>query len=37
VVRRAAAQNYRLSAVVSGIVTSHAFRMQAVRGAGAEP
>jgi mono/diheme cytochrome c family protein len=29
VVRRAAAQNYRLSAIVSGIVTSDAFRMQA--------
>jgi hypothetical protein len=30
VVRRAAAQNYRLSAIVSGIVESDAFRMQAV-------
>jgi hypothetical protein len=30
VVRRAAAQDYRLSAIVSGIVTSDAFRMQAV-------
>jgi len=30
VVRRAAAQNYRLSAIVSGIVSSDAFRMQAV-------
>jgi len=29
VVRRAATQNYRLSAIVSGIVTSDAFRMQA--------
>jgi mono/diheme cytochrome c family protein len=29
-VRRAAAQDYRLSAIVSGIVTSDAFRMQAV-------
>jgi hypothetical protein len=29
VVRRAAAQDYRLSALVSGIVTSDAFRMQA--------
>jgi hypothetical protein len=29
VVRRAAPQNYRLSALVSGIVTSDAFRMQA--------
>jgi mono/diheme cytochrome c family protein len=29
VVRRAAAQNYRLSAIVSGIVTSDAFRRQA--------
>jgi mono/diheme cytochrome c family protein len=29
VVRRAAAQDYRLSAIVSGIVTSDAFRMQA--------
>jgi len=29
VVRRAAAKNYRLSAIVSGIVTSDAFRMQA--------
>ena len=33
VVRRAAAQNYRLSSIVSGIVTSDAFRMQ---GASAE-
>ena len=31
VVRRAAAQDYRLSAIVSGIVTSDAFRMQAVK------
>jgi len=30
VVRRAAAQDYRLSAIVSGIVSSDAFRMQAV-------
>jgi mono/diheme cytochrome c family protein len=30
VVRRAAAQEYRLSAIVSGIVASDAFRMQAV-------
>ena len=30
VVRRAGAQNDRLSAIVSGIVTSDAFRMQAV-------
>jgi len=29
VVRRAAAQDYRLSAIVSGIVSSDAFRMQA--------
>jgi hypothetical protein len=29
VVRRAAAQNNRLSAIVSGIVASEAFRMQA--------
>jgi hypothetical protein len=29
VVRRAAAQDFRLSAIVSGIVTSDAFRMQA--------
>jgi hypothetical protein len=29
VVRRAADQNYRLSAIVSGIVSSDAFRMQA--------
>ena len=29
VVRRAAAQDYRFSAIVSGIVTSDAFRMQA--------
>jgi hypothetical protein len=29
VVRRAGGQNYRLSAIVSGIVTSDAFRMQA--------
>lgn len=29
IVRRAAAQDYRLSAIVSGIVTSDAFRMQA--------
>jgi hypothetical protein len=29
VVRRAADQDYRLSAIVSGIVTSDAFRMQA--------
>ena len=29
VVRRAAAQDYRLSAIVSGIVKSDAFRMQA--------
>ena len=28
VVRRAAAQNYRLSAIVSGIVSSDAFRLQ---------
>jgi mono/diheme cytochrome c family protein len=28
IVRRSAAQNYRLSAIVSGIVTSDAFRMQ---------
>ena len=28
-VRRAAPQDYRLSAIVSGIVTSDAFRMQA--------
>ena len=28
VVRRAAAQDYRLSAIVSGIVASDAFRMQ---------
>jgi hypothetical protein len=31
VVRRAAAQDYRLSAIVSGIVSSDAFRMQAVQ------
>jgi hypothetical protein len=31
VVRRAAARDYRLSAIVSGIVTSDAFRMQAVK------
>jgi hypothetical protein len=30
VVRKAAAQDYRLSALVSGIVSSDAFRMQAV-------
>ena len=30
VVRRAAAQDYRLSSIVSGIVTSDAFRMQAL-------
>ena len=30
VVRRAAAQDYRLSAIVSGIVASDAFRMQAL-------
>jgi len=30
VVRAAAAQDYRLSAIISGIVTSDAFRMQAV-------
>ena len=29
VVRRAAAEDYRLSAIVSGIVSSDAFRMQA--------
>jgi hypothetical protein len=29
VVRRAAAHDYRLSAIVSGIVASDAFRMQA--------
>ncbi len=29
VVRRAADQDYRLPAIVSGIVTSDAFRMQA--------
>ena len=29
VVRRAAAQDHRLSAIVSGIVSSDAFRMQA--------
>ena len=33
VVRRAAAQNYRLSAIVSGIVSSDAFRMQAAASA----
>ena len=33
VVRRAAEQDYRLSAIVSGIVTSDAFRMQAVASA----
>jgi mono/diheme cytochrome c family protein len=31
VVRRAAAQDYRLSAIVSGIVTSDAFRLQATK------
>ena len=31
VVRRAAAQDYRLSAIVSGIVTSDAFRMQGAK------
>ena len=31
VVRRAASQDYRLSAIVSGIVASDAFRMQAVQ------
>jgi len=36
VVRRAAAQDYRLSAIVSGIVTSDAFRMQALDSARAE-
>ena len=35
VVRRAAAQDYRLSAIVSGIVTSDAFRMQAAASADA--
>jgi hypothetical protein len=30
VVRRAAAEDYRLSALVSGIVRSDAFRLQAV-------
>jgi hypothetical protein len=29
IVRRAAAQDYRLSAIISGIVASDAFRMQA--------
>jgi hypothetical protein len=33
VVRRAAAQDYRLSAIVSGIVVSDAFRMQAAASA----
>jgi hypothetical protein len=33
VVRRAAAQDYRLSAIVSGIVSSDAFRMQAAASA----
>jgi hypothetical protein len=31
VVRRAAAEDYRLSAIVSGVVTSDAFRMQATK------
>jgi hypothetical protein len=31
VVRRAAPQDYRLSAIVSGLVTSDAFRMQAMK------
>jgi hypothetical protein len=31
VVRRAASQHYALSAIVSGIVSSDAFRMQAVK------
>jgi hypothetical protein len=31
VVRNAATQNYRLSAIVSGIVASDAFRMQATK------
>ena len=31
VVRRAAKDDYRLSAIVSGIVTSDAFRMQAAK------
>jgi hypothetical protein len=34
IVRRAAAQDYRLSAIVSGIVTSDAFRMQAASAEG---
>jgi len=37
VVRRAAAQDYRLSALVSGIVSSDAFRMQAAASAEATP
>src|SRR4029077_19381409 len=37
VVRRAAAQNYRLSALVSVIVSSDAFRMQAAASAEATP
>jgi len=32
IVRRAAKDNYRLSAIVSGVVTSDAFRMQAFKG-----
>jgi hypothetical protein len=35
IVRRAAAQEYRLSAIVSGIVSSDAFRMQAAAAEGA--
>ena len=31
IVRRAAKDDYRLSAIVSGIVTSDAFRMQAAK------
>jgi hypothetical protein len=31
VVRRAAPQDYRLSAIVAGIVSSDAFRMQAAQ------
>jgi hypothetical protein len=33
VVRRAAGENFTLSAIVSGIVTSDAFRLQAVKSA----
>jgi hypothetical protein len=37
VVRRGADHDYRLSAIVAGIVTSDAFRLQALPESGASP